>query len=113
MPCAKIIPDEPLYVKALSSDSTRPFQMNFQQIKPECCDVFVWIGVWRDVIRYWVLSSAEIKQHFKYSDKQHLLGKGEGQLHVTHENIHEFDSFCVDSNKLADAIRAAYERHKA
>lgn len=44
--------DEPLVVKALSSDSNRPFWMNFQQIKPACCDVFVWIAVWRDRIRY-------------------------------------------------------------
>ncbi|MEK9137767.1 MAG: hypothetical protein AAB393_11645, partial [Bacteroidota bacterium] len=48
--------DKPLYVKALASDSTKPFWMNFQQIKPGCCDVFVWGAVWRDVIRYWVLS---------------------------------------------------------
>ena len=41
--------DEPLYVKALASDSTKRFDMNFQQVKPACCDVFVWIGVWRDV----------------------------------------------------------------
>lgn len=40
-----------LIMKALSSDSTKGFDMNFQQIKPDCCDVFVWIGVWRDVIR--------------------------------------------------------------
>ena len=52
--------DEPLYVKALSVNSQRRFDMNFQQIKPGCCDVFVWMGVWRDVIRYWVLSSKEV-----------------------------------------------------
>jgi hypothetical protein len=44
--------DEPLYVKALASDSSKPFWMNFQQIKPSCCDVFVWIAVWRDKIGY-------------------------------------------------------------
>ena len=42
--------DEPLYVKALASDSEKRFWMNFQQIKPACCDVFVWVAVWRDVI---------------------------------------------------------------
>lgn len=49
--------DAPLYVKALASDSAKPFWMNFQQIKPGCCDVFVWVAVWRDVIRCWVLAS--------------------------------------------------------
>lgn len=40
-----------LIMKALSSDSECGFDMNFQQIKPACCDVFVWIAVWRDKIR--------------------------------------------------------------
>ncbi len=52
--------DAPLYVKALASESNKEFWMNFQQVKPDCCDVFVWVAVWRDVIRYWVLSSNEV-----------------------------------------------------
>jgi len=39
--------DAPLYVKALASDSNKEFRMNFQQVKPDCCDVFVWVAVWR------------------------------------------------------------------
>jgi hypothetical protein len=102
--------DAPLYVKALASDSAKPFWMNFQQIKPACCDVFVWIAVWRDVIRYWVLSSTEVEQNRYYSKGQHRGNIGEGQLHVTQDNIQAFDSFEVQSNKLADGIREAYER---
>ncbi|MBN1427284.1 MAG: hypothetical protein JXB07_02790 [Anaerolineae bacterium] len=49
----------PLYVKALASDSQRQFDMNFQQIKPACCDVFVWLAAWRDVIRHWVIPSQQ------------------------------------------------------
>lgn len=60
-----------LIMKALSSNSKKGFDMNFQQIKPDCCDVFVWIGVWRDVIRYWVLSSDEVKNNSYFSSKQH------------------------------------------
>ena len=37
--------NEPLYVKALASDSKKKFLMNFQQIQPGCCDVFVWVAV--------------------------------------------------------------------
>ncbi len=44
--------DAPLYVKALASDSQKNFWMNFQQVKPGCCDLFVWVAVWRDVILY-------------------------------------------------------------
>jgi len=71
--------EAPLYVKALSSDSSKPFWMNFQQIKPACCDVIVWIAVWRDVIRYWVLSSNEVQKNKYYSVGQHRGNVGEGQ----------------------------------
>jgi hypothetical protein len=102
--------DEPLYVKALSASSQRPFDMNFQQIKPACCDVFVWIGVWRDVIRYWVLSSKEVESNRCYSAGQHRGNVGEGQLHVTRENIREFVEYEARSDKLAAAVRNAYQR---
>jgi len=102
--------DEPLYVKALSSDSDRPFWMNFQQVKPACCDVFVWIAVWRDKIRYWILSSHELENHRDYSTGQHRGNTGEGQLHVRQDNIKDFDAFEVPSNQLAKAIRDAYAR---
>jgi hypothetical protein len=100
----------PLVQKALSLSSTKPFEMNFQQQKPGKCDVFVWIGVWRDWIRYWVLSSAEVAGHGRFSDKQHAGNKGEGQLHITDRNIKSFDGFEAASDKLAEAIRAANER---
>lgn len=105
--------EAPLYVKALASDSTKPFWMNFQQIKPACCDVFVWIAVWRDVIKYWVLSSREVESNQYYSKGQHRGNVGEGQLHVKQDNIRDFDVFQVPSDKLAEAIRDAYRRQVA
>jgi hypothetical protein len=100
----------PLYVRALSSDSTIPFWMNFQQIKPACCDVFVWIAVWRDKIRYWVLSSKEVAANRHYSSGQHRGNVGEGQLHVGYDNIDAFDPYEAQSNKLEEAIRRAFDR---
>lgn len=84
---------DPLIIKALSSDSKHGFDMNFQQIKPSCCDVFVWIGVWRDVIRYWVLSSDDVKNNKYYSTGQHRGNKGEGQLWIKETNINEFSVY--------------------
>lgn len=84
-----------LILKALSSDSKQGFDMNFQQIKPGCCDVFVWIAVWRDVIRYWVLSSDEVANNKYYSTGQHRGNVGEGQLWLKETNIKEFDSYEV------------------
>ena len=84
--------------------------MNFQQIKPAHCDVFVWIAVWRDVIKYWVLSSDEVKQNKYYSKGQHRGNVGEGQLHLKDDNIHEFERFEVKPDKLKEAVVEAYQR---
>jgi hypothetical protein len=105
--------EAPLYEKALASDSPKSFWMNFQQIKPGCCDVFVWIAVWRDVIRYWVFSSKEIENNPHYSIGQHRGNVGEGQLHVRNDNIGDFDAFEIKPNRLAEAIRNAFGRQKS
>ncbi len=104
--------EEPLYVKALASDSKTHFWMNFQQIKPACCDAFVWVAVWRDRIRYWVFSSREIESNPHYSQGQHRGNVGEGQLHVRDDNIADFVAFEVNSTDLAKAIRASYDRQR-
>ena len=93
-----------LIIKALSSDSKFGFDMNFQQIKPSCCDVFVWIGVWRDKIRYWVLSSSEVAHNAYYSVGQHRGNVGEGQLWLKESNIHTFDEYEVGVRDILDAI---------
>lgn len=93
-----------LIIKALSSNSTAGFDMNFQQIKPDCCDVFVWIAVWRDVIRYWVLSSDEVKHNRYYSSGQHRGNIGEGQLWIKESNIVEFDKYEVGVRDILTKI---------
>lgn len=102
--------DAPLYIKALSSDSEKPFDMNFQQIKPGCCDVFVWIAIWRDVIKHWVIPSFEVENNPYYSKGQHRGNVGEGQLHLNQENIQNFDKYVVGSTNLEKAIIAAYKK---
>jgi hypothetical protein len=104
---------EALYVKALSSDSKSRFDMNFQQVKPACCDVFIWVGVWRDVIRYWVLSSDEVAGNKYYSTGQHRGNTGEGQIHVKDDNVNEFTQYESAPRSLLDKIRLAYERQNA
>lgn len=90
--------------KALSSDSKCGFDMNFQQIKPDCCDVFVWIAVWRDVIRYWVLSSEEVKSNRYYSSGQHRGNVGEGQLWLKETNINDFNEYEVGVRDILSKI---------
>lgn len=103
----------PLYVKALASTSKKSFWMNFQQVKPGCCDLFVWIAVWRDVIRYWVLASHEVETDPHYSRGQHRGNTGEGQIHIRQANIEDFRAYEVEPNLLEDAMRAAYRRQIA
>ena len=95
---------ETLIHKALSSDSLEPFEMNFQQLKPGCCDVFVWIAVWKDKIRYWVLTSDEVKLNKYYSGGQHRGNIGEGQLWLTDKNISEFKDYEVGVRDILSAI---------
>jgi hypothetical protein len=102
----------PLYVRALASDSAKGFWMNFQQLKPYCCDVFVWIAVWRDLIRYWVLSSREVENNPYYSMGQHRGNRGEGQLHIREDNINDMVDYEVLPNTLEEAIRSAYRRQR-
>lgn len=99
-----------LIIKALSSDSKHKFDMNFQQIKPACCDVFVWIAVWRDVIRYWVLSSDEVKNNPYYSTGQHRGNVGEGQLWIKDTNINEFNKYEVG---VRDILTKIIEKSKS
>lgn len=102
----------PLYIKALASDSETPFDMNFQQVKPACCDVFVWIAAWRDVIRYWILSSHEVETNQFYSKGQHRGNTGEGQLHLKHDNIQKFSAVESKPNELYQKIIEAKKRQE-
>ena len=76
--------------------------MNFQQLKPYCCDVFVWIGVWTDLIKYWVLSSKEVS-NMKPS-VQHRGNSEEGQIHINKNNINDFTQYEVNSNQILQKI---------
>ena len=102
----------PLYRKALSKNSKRPFLMNFQQLKPQCCDVFIWLAVFRDEIVIWVMSSKEVLNHPDYSKGQHRGNKGnEGQLHIKETNIKTLDKYKFTGKSLKTAIKNAAKRN--
>ena len=99
----------PLYVKALSTNTKQKFLMNFQQIKPECCDVFILMAVFRDKIVMWIMNRDEIEGSELYSKKQHRGGV-EGQLHVKQNNIQKLDKFKLDGKDLTRMIKNASSR---
>jgi len=103
---------EPLYMKALSSKTAKPFMMNFQQLKPMYCDVFIWVAVFRDKIKLWVLGSRDVIEHPLYSKGQHRGNKGnEGQLHIKQDNISDLQAFELrDGDSLCDLVRSAARR---
>ncbi len=91
-----------LVSKALRYDSDEPFWMNFQQIKLEICDVFVFIGVWVDQIVYWMLSSEQVKNN-RYLSHQHRGGI-EYQIGVTDKNVRDFDTYRVDPSEIGQRV---------
>jgi len=88
--------------KALPFNSKEPFWMNFQQIKLDIADVFIFIGVWTNKILYWVLTNEEVKNHPIISH-QHRGGI-EYQIGITDKNIKQFRKFLVKPKGLVKTI---------
>ena len=91
-----------LVSKALHWRSEDPFWMNYQQLKLDTCDVFVFIGVWVDKLVYWVISNDEVKNN-RYLSHQHRGGV-EYQIGITHINISDFDPYQVEAPDVAKTV---------
>ena len=109
----KKLKDESYSVKALSYPTTKSFDMNFQQVKLDYAEVFVFVAVWRNTITYRVLSSDDIKNSWYYNDKQHSKSKWEWQIHFKNHNINHFDKYITKPNEIYNAIESAYQRQIA
>ncbi|MBI4726616.1 hypothetical protein HY768_05255 [candidate division TA06 bacterium] len=116
--------DSPI-IKAIASDSKRPFLMNFQQQKPKCCDVFIWIAVYRDQIKYWVINSNEVQRNRYFTPQHRNLATAErkknykkediyeGQIMITEDNISDFGKFISSGSSLKESVIAQYKvQHK-
>lgn len=92
-----------LETKALGFKSNEPYWMNFQQLKLNAADIFVFIGVWVDKILYWVLTNREVKNHPTRSH-QHRGGI-EFQIGITGKNINKFKKFLVQPSDIMEHIK--------
>lgn len=92
-----------LETKALRFKSGESYWMNFQQIKLDIADIFIFVGVWVDKIFYWILTNKEVKQH-PIRSHQHRGGI-EYQIGITDKNINEFEKFLVEPNNLVKTIK--------
>lgn len=88
---------------ALSSKSKAPFWMNFQQLKLDITDAFVFIGVWTDKILYWFLTNEEVKKH-PVRSHQHRGGI-EFQIGIRDTNIKQFKKYLVKPTRIVTAIK--------
>jgi hypothetical protein len=80
-----------------SEAKSNSFKYHFEQVKPLCCDVFIFIGVCRDKLLYWVLSSDELVETKKISSQHRIENKKdksvevyEGQVFMTEEELKPF-----------------------
>ncbi len=98
----KTRPIIPYEQRAFSTlDRNGVFDMNFQQMKPDYFDVVILMGVWTDKIRYWVLSSKEVRNHKHFSPGQHRGNKGnEGQIHIKPQNLSDFNQYEVEEKRV-------------
>ena len=90
--------------KALRYGSDDPFWMNYQQLKLDICEAFVFIGVWVDRIIYWVMSNEEVKAN-RFLSHQHRGGI-EYQIGIRDNNITDFDVYRAEAESVADTILA-------
>ncbi|OGZ33255.1 MAG: hypothetical protein A3I88_03815 [Candidatus Portnoybacteria bacterium RIFCSPLOWO2_12_FULL_39_9] len=93
---------------ALNFKSKEPYWMNFQQLKLDMADAFVFIGVWIDKIIYWVLTNDEVRKHPTRSH-QHRGGI-EYQIGITNKNFNEFKQFIVKPTRLVSTIKKKVEK---
>ena len=70
------------------------FKYHYQQLKPSCCDVFIWIGTCRDELIYWVITSDELRstgklgpQHRNENTRVDGVEVFEGQVFMTEEEL--------------------------
>lgn len=93
----------------LHSEATAAsFKYHYQQLKPSCCDVFIWIGVCRDELIYWVLTSEDLLQTGKLGSQHRNENTGiagttvfEGQVFMTEE---ELSPFLVQEKDILTAV---------
>ncbi|MCH7770877.1 MAG: hypothetical protein IIA49_07660 [Bacteroidetes bacterium] len=70
----------------------------------DIADVFIFIGVWVDEIKYWIMINDEIKNS-PHISHQHRGGI-EYQIGITHKNISDFDKYLVLPDELGETILA-------
>jgi hypothetical protein len=89
--------------KAIPISSGREFVLKFQQLRPFFCNVFVWVAVWTDAIRYWVLSTEEV-QALPFLSTQHSMAPVIKFVQVRSQNLGDLNPFMTEPEDLGAVI---------
>jgi len=81
------------------------YELEFLQIKPYCADIFIFVIVWKNAIRYYALSSEEVEKLKGYSQHQHRGNEGEGQIHFTNSTIKELEPYEFDPDEIDKVMK--------
>lgn len=101
----------PMHEKSLRSDSNIKYKFSFQHLHPDLCEVYIFVVVYLDTFKYWVLSTSEVQAlpNFKYYQGRGTNGI-EGIVSCTSAQIGKLDRFSVNEKDLCLAVKNAYNR---
>jgi len=85
------------------------YEVEFLQIKPYCADIFIFIVVWKNDIRYYALLSGGVKKLKGYSPRQHRGNENEGQIHFTNKTIKELAPYEFRPEEIDEVMEGFFE----
>lgn len=96
----------PIWERGVRYGEKKSWAMNFQRIHPDRGDVYVWMGIWRDKCKFWVLAKPELwmlplaRQTRESTEKQFTLSPN---------RLQEFSiNYEVGKKQLLEGIIDAY-----
>jgi hypothetical protein len=97
----------PSALKALNFSSSKSFGITFQGLKPDHMDCFVFLIVWTDMIKCWVMSPQDVLKLRGFSATDYRgSGLFNSQCAITNKSVRQLIPFEVeDFSQIADKIR--------
>ena len=99
---ARALSESKKYFRLLQYNSKKSFWLNFAQLKPASTDIFIFIGIWIDKTKVWVMDKDDV-QNSRFYVHQHR-GSINYQIPITNLNIDKFEQFSVPYGKIKDAV---------
>ena len=85
------------------------YEIEFLQIKPYCADIFIFVIVWKNYIKYYAMLSKDVENLRGYSPFQHRGNKSEGQVHFTNKTIKELEPYEFNPDEIDEVMEGFFE----